>query len=85
MNLETAFEFNKKYIDSASADSFFKILSDDLDYYFFSHMHDVRLELLDKVDLISHFYDFFEFLTKKYNGDNVTRAYSSYYVRKVFY
>jgi hypothetical protein len=51
----------------------------ELNYYFFSHMHDVIVEIYTKQELISHFYDFFNYLTEQYNGTDVSRAYASYY------
>ena len=44
-------------------------------------MHDVELELLSREEVTTHFYDFFEFLINGYQGTDITKAYSSYYVK----
>lgn len=77
----TAYDFHLKIIEPAPPSSIFKILTDELDYYFFSHMHDVKLESFTKMDTILHFFDFFEFLIHQYEGSDVTSAYASYYVK----
>jgi hypothetical protein len=74
-----AYDFKRQFIDSQSENSFFKIMTQELNYYFFSHMHDVIVEVYTKMELISHFYDFFNYLTEHYNGTDVSRAYASYY------
>lgn len=76
-------DFKNQYIDSQAPNTFFKILTGDLNNYFFSHMHDVELKLYSKRDIIAHFYDFFNYLTTHYKGNNISRAYSSYYVRPI--
>jgi hypothetical protein len=54
-------------------------MTQELNYYFFSHMHDVIVEVYTKQELITHFYDFFNYLTEHYQGTDVSRAYASYY------
>ena len=76
-----AYDFNEKVISKQKPNEIFHRLSDELDYYFFSHMHDVELELLSREEVTTHFYDFFEFLINGYQGTDITKAYSSYYVK----
>jgi len=75
----TAYEFKQQYIDTQPENSFFRIMTSDLNYYFFSHMHDVVVELYAKQEVVAHVYDFFNYLTQHYNGVDISRAYASYY------
>ena len=77
-----AYQFKHQYIDTQAENSFFRIMTRELNYYFFSHTHDVVLELYTKTDIVGHFFDFFNYLTRNYNGIDVSRAYSAYYVSK---
>lgn len=74
-------DFKKQYIDTQLPNTFFQIMTGELNHHFFSHMHDVELTLYTKRDLISHFYDFFNYLTVHYEGKDISKAYYAYYVK----
>lgn len=75
-----AYDFKKQYIDNQHEGTFFRLMTGELNYYFFSHMHDVEVDLYSKVEVISHFYDFFSFLYSYYNDSDISRAYATFYV-----
>lgn len=75
-----AYDFKKQYIDSQPEGTFFKTMSAELNYYFFSHMHDVQVILFSKTDIITHFFDFFNYLCLYGDGSDISRSYAAYYV-----
>lgn len=78
---ETASKFHKQFIDKLDHSSFFRILLEHFNYYFFSHLSSVKLEVLKPGDVMIHFFDFFTFSTSIYQGKDIGRAYSCYYVQ----
>lgn len=72
--------FNKRVIEESGEDNLFKLLLSQFDHQFFSHLHDINLELMEKKDVIYHYYDFFTYLCRKYNGEDISTSYRFYYV-----
>lgn len=72
--------FHKRVIEESFEDNLFKVLLNEFDHNFFSHLHDIQLVLLPKEEVIHHFYDFFLFLCKHYNGEQIGASYRFYYV-----
>lgn len=71
--------FNQRVIEDSFTDNFYKVLLREFDPHFFSHLHDIPLEPLQKEDVILHFYDFFSHLCKTYDGSDISRCYYFYY------
>ena len=80
MEYQTANEFNKGFIERLDSKSMFKLLIDNFNYYFFSHIQNVKLDLMDIGDVLTHFFDFFVYCGKSNTDSDVSRAYASYYV-----
>ncbi len=76
----TAHVFNQRVIEDSFKDNFYKVLLRDFDTHFFSHLHDIPLVAMTKVDTISHFYDFFKYLCRGYEGRDIAHCYQYYYV-----
>ena len=75
-----AHQFKTTVMDPAGDKSAWEILTRELSYYFFSHVHDCQLEMLTLADVVYHFFDFFTYFTNNYIGTDLSRAYASFYV-----
>lgn len=72
--------FHKRVVEESADDNLFKVLLQEFDYQFFSHLHDIGLWLLPKEEVVGHFYDYFGFLCKgEYEGEHIAASYRSYY------
>ena len=78
--MSNAHVFNQKVVEEGSGDNFFKLLLRDFENHFFSHLHDIDLELIKKEEVILHFYEFFNHLCKTYDGQDMSRSYYFFYV-----
>jgi len=72
--------FNQRVIENSAQDNFYKVLTEQFDDHFFSHLHDIALEPVSKAEVIEHFYDFFEHISHHYDGSSIARAYYFFYV-----
>lgn len=72
--------FNKRVIEDSAGENLFKVMLTEFDHQFFSHLNDIPLELMDKRDVVFHYYDFFIYLCRKYNGEDISTSYRFYYV-----
>ena len=77
---KTAGEFNKVFIEKLESRSMFKILIENFNYYFFSHVQNVELSLMDIGEVLTHFYDFFVYCGTSSLEPDISRAYAAYYV-----
>lgn len=74
-----AHEFKRDVIDQTSENEIFKRLSNNLSYYFFSHLSNIELIHLEFPILMDHLYDFVEYYGYRYNGNDINMAYSNFY------
>jgi len=79
-NFSNAAEFHREVVEKLDPNSMIKILFEHFSYYFFSHIQNLELKILDIGEIVFHFSDFFVYSTTMYQGNHIGRAYASYYV-----
>ena len=77
---DTANEFHKVVIQNMDKTSIFQILLEKFNYYFFSHIQNLNLEIFETIEIVAHFQDFFGYTLTMYQGSTIPQAYASYYV-----
>lgn len=73
-------DFNKTVIEKLDSRSMFRILIENFNYYFFSHMQSVKLNKISAQEVMAHFFDFFHYYLSQRVETDVSKAYASYYV-----
>lgn len=76
-------DFNKGFIERLDSKSMFKILIENFNYYFFSHMQNVKLTNMEPQEVLTHFFDFFQYCGSQGTESDVSRSYAAYYVKKI--
>src|SRR3990167_1360995 len=77
---ENASQFYTKVIEVMPSRTMFKLQIEHFNYYFFSHIQSLQLEVLDVGEVVAHYYDFFVYSLEMFQGKDLGRAYASYYV-----
>lgn len=55
------------------------MLTQDLSYYFKSHLHNTEVSHLEFPIIVDHLQEFLSWFASSYNGDKVSMAYAEYY------
>jgi hypothetical protein len=76
----TAYEFNRDFITNQAEDSCYKLLTENMSYYFFSHLHNLEITHLEFPATVSHIVQFIEFFSWQYKGEDVSRAFEEFTV-----
>lgn len=71
--------FNQKVLEDPQGEEFFRVLLSDFEGPFFSHLHDLALEMIAKEEVILHFHDYFYFLLDEDQGYSLSESYFKYY------
>lgn len=77
---ENASQFYTKVIEVMPSNTMFKLQIEHFNYYFFSHIQSLQLEVMDVAEVVAHYYDFFVYSLEMFQGKDLGRAYASYYV-----
>jgi hypothetical protein len=78
----SAYIFKRDVLDKQDPESVYGLLTGNLSYYFFSHLHNLEIIHLEYPILIDHLYEFLNFFIGVYKGESVTMAYSEFYKEK---
>jgi hypothetical protein len=78
---KTASEFNQSFLQLADIHSIYRILVDNFNYYFFSHLQSIKLHQFDIPVIIAHFHDFMTLaISARPSHGSISSAYLAYYV-----
>ena len=77
---ENASQFYTKVIEMMPLSTMFRMQIEHFNYYFFSHIQSLQLEVMDVTEVVAHYYDFFVYSLEMFQGKDLGRAYASYYV-----
>ena len=76
----TAYEVNRDFISQQPEGCCYRLLIENMSYYFFSHLHNLEITHLEFPVTVSHLVSFIEFYSWSYNGDDVGRAFEEFTV-----
>lgn len=74
-----AYQFKRDFLDKQPLSSIYRILTESLNYYFFSHLHNTEITHLEYPVIVDHLQDFIFYYSQQYEGDDISMAYAEYY------
>jgi len=74
-----AYNFSRDILEKKPEGSYYTILSKNLGYYFFSHLHNIELAHLEYPILVDHLQQFVNYYVFEYDGTDIGMAHSDYY------
>jgi hypothetical protein len=75
----TAYDFQRDFLELQPDRSIYRELTQDLSYYFNSHLHNTEVSHLEFPIIVDHLQEFLSWFASSYNGDQVSMAYAEYY------